>query len=83
MRSLSPSADRYVDAAHLLLGIPRFPVALLVKNGINGERGLARLAVANDELTLATTNRNHGVNGLDARLQRLVHGLAHHDAGSL
>ena len=46
-------------------------------------RRLARLAVADDQLALAPTDRRHRVDGLDAGLQRLVHGLAAHDPGRL
>ena len=45
--------------------------------------GLAGLAVADDQLALATADRRHRVDRLDAGLQRLVHGLAAHDAGGL
>src|SRR5690606_16569918 len=38
--------------------------------------------VADDELTLAATDRDHRVDGLDAGLQRLLHRLPHDDAGS-
>ena len=44
---------------------------------------LAGLAVADDELALAAADRNHRVDGLEARLQRLVHRLAVDDARSL
>ena len=37
---------------------------LLVDNGINGNSGLTRLTVTNNQLTLSTTNRNHGVDSL-------------------
>ena len=42
--------------------------------------GLAGLAVADDQLALAAADRGHRVDRLDAGLQRLVHGLAAHDA---
>jgi hypothetical protein len=41
------------------------------------------LAVADDQLTLAPPDGGHGVDGLDAGLERLVHGLAAGDARSL
>ena len=61
-------ADGDVDALH--------PQALLVEDGVDGDGGLARLAVADDQLALAAADRGHGVDGLDARLQRLGHRLA-------
>src|SRR5690606_36832029 len=68
-------ADGHVDALHALTA--------LVQDRVDRHRGLAGLAVADDELALAPADRRHGVDGLDARLQRLVHGLAGHDAGRL
>ncbi len=40
-------------------------------------------AVADDELALAAADRDHRVDRLDAGLERLLHGLAHDDAGRL
>ena len=68
-------ADRDVDALHAL--------TLLVQDRVDGDRRLAGLAVADDELALTPTDRRHRVDGLDAGLQRLVHGLAAGDAGRL
>ena len=50
---------------------------------VDGDGRLARLAVADDQLTLAAADGDHGVHGLEARLQRLLHGLAEHHARSL
>ncbi len=55
--------------------------ALLVDDGVDGHGGLARLAVADDELALAAADGHHGVDGLQARLHRLIHRLAADDAG--
>src|SRR5207253_7099241 len=44
-------------------------------------RRLARLAVADDELTLATADRHHRVDRLQTRLQRLADRLPIDDAG--
>ena len=65
-------ADGHVDALHVL--------TLLVQDRVHGHGGLAGLAVADDQLALAPADRDHGVDGLDPGLQRLVHGLAAHDA---
>ena len=62
-----------VNAEHRLACIVEF---LLVDDGVDRHSGLACLTVADDQLTLASANRNHGVDGLDAGLQRLVHRLA-------
>ncbi len=41
--------------------------ALLVEDRVDGDGGLARLAVADDQLALAAADRGHGVDRLDAR----------------
>ena len=50
--------------------------ALLIDDGVENHRGLAGLAVANDQFALAAPDGNHAVNRLYARLQRLAHRLA-------
>ena len=67
--------DRNIDADHVSV--------LLVDDGVDGDGRLAGLAVADDELALAATNRHHGVDGQDTGLHRLVHGLTGDNAGSL
>ena len=49
-------------------GVAFLIVLSLVDDGVDGDSGLAGLAVANDELALAAANGNHRVDGLDARL---------------
>ena len=68
-------ADGDVDAEDVL--------ALLVDDGIGCDGGLAGLAVADDQLTLAAADGDHRVDGLDAGLERLLDGLAVDDAGGL
>src|SRR5262245_19548461 len=68
-------ADGDVDAVHV--------AAALVDDGVDGHRGLAGLAVADDQLALAATDRDHRVDRLDAGLERLLHRLAIDDAGRL
>ena len=67
--------DGHIDAQHA--------VAALVDDGVNGDGALGGLTVTNDQLTLAAADGNHGVNGLDARLQGHRHTLALDDAGRL
>ena len=67
--------DRHVDALHAL--------TLLVQDRVDADRGLAGLAVADDQLALTAADGGHRVDRLDAGLQRLVHRLAAHDAGRL
>ena len=49
---------------------------LLVEDRVDGDGGLAGLAVADDELALASADRGHGVDGLDPGLKRLVDRLS-------
>ena len=44
-------------------------LALLVDNGVNGDGRLTCLTVADNQLTLATSNGDHGVDGLDTCLK--------------
>ena len=68
-------ADRDVDADHI--------AALLVDDRIDRDSRLAGTAVADDQLALASSDRDHAVDSLDARLQRLLHRLAIGDTGSI
>ena len=68
-------ADRDVDADHVL--------ALLVQDRVHEDCGLPRRAVADHELALAATDGDHGVDRLDAGLERLLDRLAVDDAGGL
>ena len=76
-------AHRDVDAAHLELLVARLPVRALVDDRVDGDRGLAGLPVADDQLPLAPADGGHRVDGLDAGLQRLLHRLALDHRGRL
>jgi hypothetical protein len=67
--------DRDVDADDAL--------ALLVDDRVDGDGGLAGAAVADDQLALSAPDRDHRVDGLDARLQGLLHRLTNDDARRL
>ena len=54
----------------------------LVDDGINGYGRLSSLTVADDKFPLATSDRNHGINGLEACLQRLADWLPEYDTRS-
>ena len=54
---------------------------LLVDDGVEGDGGLARLAVANDEFALATADGGHRVHGHQPRLHGGVHPLALNNTG--
>ena len=47
----------------------------MVDDGVDGNGGLTGLAVANDELPLASADGYHCIHGFKSRLQGLVHGL--------
>src|SRR5450759_3267076 len=66
-------ADRDVDADQAL--------ALLVDDRVDGEGGLAGLAVTDDQLALAAADRDQRVDGLDAGLDGRIDRLAGDDAG--
>src|SRR5690606_37340480 len=53
----------------------------LIEDGVDGDRGLARLTVADDQLALTAADRDERVDGLDAGLHRLMHAFARDDAG--
>ena len=55
--------------------------ALLVDDRVDGEGALAGLTIANDQLALTSADRDQGIDGLDAGLDRSVHSLASDDAG--
>ena len=50
-------------------------ILFLVNNGINSNGCFTRLTVTNDQFSLATSNRNHTINGLQTGLQRLLYRL--------
>ena len=60
-------ADGHIHAFHIL--------ALLVNDGIQGNRRLACLTVPDDEFALSSSDGHHGVNSLDSCLQRSIHGF--------
>src|SRR3972149_6050754 len=66
-------ADRHVDADQV--------AALLGDHRVQADRRLPREAVADDQLSLATADWDHGVHGLDSRVHGAVHALAHHHVG--
>src|SRR5205085_9560398 len=76
-------ADGDVDALDLLLRVAALPVVALVDDRVDRNRGLAGLPVADDELTLPASDRGHGVDGLDAGLEGLLHRLALHNGWRL
>ena len=64
--------DSHINAINR---IARFVVGTLVNDGIQGNSRFTRLTVANEQLTLSATDRNHRIDSLQTRLQRLVNRL--------
>ena len=54
----------------------------MVEYGIDGDRSLARLPVADDEFALSPADGDHAVDGEDSRLQRFVDLCPVHNGGS-
>src|SRR6185437_8646688 len=76
--SLLPDGD--IDTIYRLTGFEEF---FLIDDGVDSDRRFTRLTVADDQLTLTTANGDHGVDSLDARLQRLFYRLTKDYAGGL
>src|SRR5690606_38573784 len=76
-------ADGDIDAVELLRLIVARIDALLVDEGVDGDGGLAGLAVAEDEFALAAAHGDEGVDRLEAGLHGFVHRLAGDDARRL
>src|SRR5258705_972254 len=76
-------ADRDVNAIQLDLLVAGGVERLLVEDGVERDRGLAGLAVADDQLALAAADRDQRIDGLEAGRHRLVNRLARNDAGRL
>ena len=64
-RALLP--DRDIDAIELDLLVARFVGVALIDDGVDRDRGLAGLAVADDQLALAAPDRDQAVDRLQAR----------------
>src|SRR5207244_4893379 len=75
--------DGDINAIEFLRFITAGVDRLLVQDGVDRNRRLAGLAVADDELALATADGHQSVDGLEAGLHRLMHRAARNDARSL
>ncbi len=76
-------ADRDVNAVELGLFIGAGVDLPLIEHGVDGERGLAGLTVADDQLALAAPDRHQRIDRLQPGLHRLVHRAPRDDAGRL
>ena len=76
--------DRDIDAVELYLLVTSGVERLLVQDGVERDRGLAGLAIADDQLALAAADRDHRIDRLQAGLHGLRHALSpHHARGDL
>ena len=76
-------SDSNIDAVELLVFFLTVIPSLLVEDGVDGDGGLAGLTVTNDQFTLATTNGDHGVDGLETSHHGLVDRATGQDTRSL
>ncbi len=80
-RALLP--DRDIDAVELLALVAAGVGFLLIDEGVERDGSLAGLAIADDQLALATADGDERVERLEAGLHRLVNRLARDDARRL
>ena len=66
--------DRYINTFYIL--------TLLVDDRVNRDRCLTGLTVSDDQLTLSSSDRHHGVNCLDTCLKRGIYALSVDNSGS-
>src|SRR6267378_3259038 len=76
-------ADRDINAIQLDLLVAGGVERLLVQDGVERDRGLAGLTVADDQLALAAADRDQRIDRLEAGRHRLVDRFARNDAGRL
>lgn len=72
-----------VDAVELLGLVVTVVPSLLVQHSVEGDGSLSGLTITNDQFTLTTTDRYHGVDGLETSLYWLVDGLSGKDTWGL
>lgn len=65
-------SDGDVDTVQLLGLVGGVVPSLLVEDGIQSDSGLSGLTVTNNQLTLATADGNHSIDGLETGLYGLV-----------
>jgi hypothetical protein len=65
-------ADGNVDTVELLLLVGTVVPSLLVQHSIESDGSLSGLTVTDNQLTLTTTDRHHGVDGLETSLDWLL-----------
>lgn len=75
--------DGNVDTVQFLGLIIGVVPALLVEDGVKSDGSLTGLTIADNQLTLTTTDGHHGVDRFKTSLHRLVDGATGQDTGSL
>ena len=80
-RALLAAGD--IDAIELFLLRPHNMDRPLIENGVENDRSLAGLPIADDELALAAADRDQSIDSLEAGRHRFVHRLSRNDAGRL
>jgi hypothetical protein len=80
-RTLLTNSD--VHTVQLLGLVGTVVPSLLVQDGVESDGSLTSLTVTDDQLTLATSDRNHGVDGLETSLDGLTDGGTGQNAGGL
>src|SRR5262249_42329687 len=73
-------ADRDIYTIELTGFVAAGVDLLLIEDGVDDQRGLAGLTVADDQLALTAPDRHQRVDGLQPGLNGLVHRSARHDA---
>ena len=76
-------SDSDVDAVELGGLILSIVPSLLVEDGVDGDSGLTGLSITDDELSLTSTDGNHGVDRLESSQHGLGNGLSGKNSGSL
>ena len=62
------------ETHELLVLILTIVPSLLVEDGVDSDGGLSSLSISNDQLSLSSTDGNHGVDGLETGLHGLEDG---------
>lgn len=75
--------DGDIDAVDLVFFIAVLIQLGLVDDGVDADGGFSGLSVADDEFPLASTDGDHGVNGLDSGLEGFGDGLSVDNAGAV
>ena len=76
-------ANSHVDTVELHLLVVTLVPSVLVQHGVESDGCLSSLTIADNQFTLSTANRYHGVDRFETGLHWLVDGAAGKDTGCL